>query len=156
MSHYVIRPAVEADQAAIKTLVRTAGINPMGLEWPRFLVADDDGKIIGAGQVKPHKDGSREVASIAVIPDRQGQGIATAIIQALIERESGPLHLMCQQDLEGFYGRAGFRRIDGDELPPYFRRIIRLAQIMAPVVSIVRREEMRLIVMKRDQPAVVT
>ena len=44
-------------------------------QWPNFVVAEDGGTIVGIGQVKTHGDGSRELASIAVIPARQSQGI---------------------------------------------------------------------------------
>jgi hypothetical protein len=33
------RPAQASDEAAIKALIRAVNINPMGLKWPRFLVA---------------------------------------------------------------------------------------------------------------------
>src|SRR4051812_37601455 len=105
-----IRPAVAADQAAIKRIIHEAEINPNHLDWPRFVVAEVGGKVVGVGQVKPHKDGSRELASIAVIPDYQRQGIASRIINTLLAREHEPLYLMCEVKNETFYERFGFRR----------------------------------------------
>ncbi len=85
---YTMRWADAEDEAAIKALVRSANINPLGIHWQRFLVAEDAsrtaGSIVGIGQIKVHGDGSRELASIATVPDRQGEGIATAIIEALL------------------------------------------------------------------------
>ena len=53
------RPAQASDEAAIKALIRTVNINPMGLKWQRFLVAlDKNGQLIGCGQIKSHRDGS--------------------------------------------------------------------------------------------------
>ena len=67
--------------------------------------------MVGMGQVKSHGDGSRELASIAVLPKRQGQHIGTAVINALLAREAGVvLHLSCRRELEGYYERFGFRR----------------------------------------------
>ncbi len=152
MSSYHIRAATEADQEAIKAIVHAAHINPMDLNWSRFLVAEEDDQIVGVGQVKPHGDGSREVASIATIPERQGQGIATAIIRALLERESGALYLMCQQQMAGFYERFGFRRAEQSELPTYFRRMMRVASIPGTIASVFAGQGIRLIVMIRDQP----
>jgi N-acetylglutamate synthase-like GNAT family acetyltransferase len=145
-----IRPATEVDQPTITAMIRTADINPMGLDWRRFLVAEEQGQIVGIGQIKPHGDGSRELASIAVSPDRQHQGIATRLIEALVASESGPLYLMCRQQLEGFYSRFGFNRLTGDQMPPYFRRMTRLAAIIIFVASRLRHEEIQLIVMKRN------
>jgi N-acetylglutamate synthase-like GNAT family acetyltransferase len=119
----VIRPAVARDDQIIKRIVRSARINPMDLNWRRFLVAEDDGQIIGVGQIRQHRDGSRELASIAVIPERERQGIASQIIRALIASEQGTLYLICRKPLETFYTRFGFRRASGDQLPPFFRRM---------------------------------
>jgi GNAT superfamily N-acetyltransferase len=118
-------------------MIRRAGLNPLSLGWPRFLIAEEvgrakAGRIAGIGQVKQHGDGSRELASIAVIPERQGQGIASRIIQALLAREPGPLYLTCRPELEPFYKRFGFRPVTSlSAMPPYFRRIYRLVQIFA-------------------------
>lgn len=119
----VIRAAAKADEAAIKRIVRAARINPTNLDWRRFLVAEVDGRIVGTGQVKPHRDGSRELASIAVVPAYQRQGVGGQIIRALIARENGPLYLTCRAPLGAYYPRFGFRAIGRDEMPPYFRRL---------------------------------
>ncbi|MBI3915308.1 MAG: GNAT family N-acetyltransferase, partial [Chloroflexi bacterium] len=89
-----IRPATEPDQATIKRIVRAARINPFDLKWQKFLVAEDADAIIGVGQIKTHDDGSRELASIAVVPEKQKQGIGAAIVRALMQAQTPPLYLM--------------------------------------------------------------
>jgi amino-acid N-acetyltransferase len=126
----VIHPAIADDQYAITAIVRAARINPSNLDWQRFLVAQWGQDIIGVGQVKPHGDGSRELASIAVIPEWQGQGVGGAIIRALLARETGTLHLMCALPTQGYYECFGFRRIERRDMPPYFRRLDRLVHII--------------------------
>lgn len=139
-----LRSAVRADDATIKKIVRAANINPMDLNWQRFIVAEEDGQIIGTGQIKPHNDGSRELASIAVVPERQGQEIGSRIIRALIERESGVLYLMCREKLGTYYPRFGFYAVADGQMPPYFRRIARAARIFSKIMGV------KLLVMKRD------
>ena len=119
-----LRDATAEDQPTIRQIVRAANINPTGLNWPRFIVAEDGGAIVGVGQVKPHRDGTRELASIAVLPARQGQGIGTAIIQDLVRRENATLHLTCRSRLQGYYERFGFRRLESRDYPPYFARML--------------------------------
>ncbi|MEA2634036.1 MAG: hypothetical protein QOH92_803, partial [Chloroflexota bacterium] len=102
----------------------------MSLNWPNFIVAEDAGAIVGIGQVKTHGDGTRELASIAVIPARQSQGIGGAIIETLLAREPGVVHLTCRSQLQGYYERFGFRRLDPAEFPRYFKR-------MVPVINLV-------------------
>ena len=88
---------------------------------------DGDGRVIGTGQIKPHGDGTREMASIAVEPERQGQGIGKAIIERLLAENALPLYLTCRARMEPYYVRFGFRALQAAEMPPYFRRIYRIA-----------------------------
>jgi amino-acid N-acetyltransferase len=141
-----IRPASADDQYAIKMIVRAALINPSNLDWQRFLLAQWGQDIIGVGQVKPHKDGSRELASIAVVPEWQGNGVGGALIRALLSREPGALHLMCNADREQYYERFGFKRLEHPALPPYFRRFMRLA----PILQLLSLNRIQLIVMGRE------
>ena len=140
-----IRAATEADQPTIRRLIKEVHLPRMNLQWANFVVAEEDHEVVGMGQVKSHGDGSRELASIAVVPARQDQGIGSAIIQALLAREPGVvLHLSCRRELEGYYERFGFRRLDPGELPPYFRRLV-------PVMNVVARMfRTQILVMSRD------
>jgi N-acetylglutamate synthase-like GNAT family acetyltransferase len=143
-----IRPATEADQPTIHRFVRDARLNPMNLNWPNFVMAEEDGGVVGVGQVKKHGDGSRELASIVVVPARQGQGIGSAVIKTLLASNAGVvLHLTCRSQLQGYYERFGFRRLNQDDYPPYFRRLI-------PVVNLVGRlRGLQILVMRREASA---
>lgn len=148
-SPIIIRRATREDQARIRAIVLAAGINPFSLNWQRFLVAEEHGRIVAVGQIKPHGDGSHELASIAVIRERRGQGLGSAIVQALLASHPGPLYLMCERRLERYYTRFGFRLIGRDEMPPYFRRIHRLAQLPRLVASLFGQDGPQLSVMQR-------
>ena len=147
-----IRDATEADQATIRRLIAEARINRMSLNWPNFVVAQDadseDGQIVGVGQVKAHDDGSRELASIAVIPARQRQGIGRAIIETLLAREPGAvLYLTCRRELQSYYEPFGFRLLVPSEYPPYFRRIVPLVNAAMRLL----RFGTQIVVMRRDK-----
>ncbi len=120
----------------------------MSLDWHRFVIAEDRGQVIGIGQVKPHDDGSRELASIAVIPERRGQGIGGEIIRTLLAKESTDVYLTCRSQLETYYTRFGFRRIDRDEMTPFFKKISRAVNMFSQVA----RGGIKVIVMKRSRP----
>ena len=115
----------------------------MSLNWPNFIVAED-GEVVGIGQVKAHHDGSRELASIVVVPARQGSGIGSTVISTLLESHPGVLHLTCRRELQGFYERFGFRRLDRAEYPPYFARMIPLVNLFGRLggilILVMRRE----------------
>jgi amino-acid N-acetyltransferase len=144
-----IHPANAANQPAIRAIVYAARINPLGLDWRRFLVAEEQGRVVGVGQVKPHADGSRELASLAVIPERQARGIGGALIEALLAREPGPVYLMCMDWLEAYYQRFGFRRLGRAELPASFRFVGRFAPALA-MISALFGKRVQPIVMRRD------
>ena len=141
----MIRPAREAEAAQIKDLIHSVGINPMGLDWKRFVVAvNDHDEMIGCGQLKPHGKDILELASLAVYPEHRGKGVAGALIEYLLKDSPRPLYLMCESSLGPFYEKFGFRGISYEEMPRYFQRISKLAGL---VTSLARREE-RLLVMK--------
>jgi N-acetylglutamate synthase-like GNAT family acetyltransferase len=148
----VIRAATAGDQAAIRGIIRAAQLNPMSLDWPRFVVAEDEGQVVAVGQVKPHSDGSRELASIAVIPSRQRAGLGRQIIRALLAREPGPLYLVCMDHNDSYYQQFGFRRVEAPALPPALRRIYRVGRALTAVAVRLARQQGHLIAMYRPAP----
>jgi N-acetylglutamate synthase-like GNAT family acetyltransferase len=147
---FQIRSAQTADQKVIRQIVRQSRINPFGTHWGNFLVAEVDGQIAGIGQIKIHGDGSRELASIAVRPEFRRQGIASAIIDALLAGEDRVLYLTCMRPMEGFYQPFGFRRATGADLSPYMARLERLNQWFKRAASLVTSRQVSGIIMRRD------
>jgi len=146
MTTYTLRPANSADFPTIKNLVRSAQINPTGLKWPRFVVAENDlGEVIGCGQIKPHRDGSFELASLVVAENYQGQGIARSLVAHLTSNHQDTLYLMCRSSLGEFYQKLGFTPVSEPQMPPYFRRISRLASL----VEFLQKEGETLLVMRK-------
>ena len=84
-----IRPARPEDQETIVSYVRQAKINPRNLHWENFLVAEENGKLVGMRQVKVHKQGTREVGSGFVLPEYRRQGISAHLMNEILSREQG-------------------------------------------------------------------
>lgn len=145
MINFTLRSARESESSQIKGLIHLVGINPMDLNWKRFVVAvNDQDEMIGCGQIKPHGTEILELASIAVHPEFQGKGIGSAIIQHLLANSPRPMYLMCESSRGSLYEKFGFYAITYDEMPRYFQRISKLAGLMT---TLARRDE-RLLVMK--------
>ena len=134
MANFTLRKASESDFAFIKQLVKDSNINPFGLSWERFIVAESAGEFVGCGQLKPHGDGSVELASLAVLPKYRGQGVAVLLINHLIATGPRPLYLTCRSELRSFYEKYNFRVLATDEMTPYFRRLYRFASIFIKFV----------------------
>lgn len=131
MTEVLLRPAVKTDFPAIKMLIHESQINPNGLDWTRFTVAETpEGQFIGCGQLKPHPAGILELASLAVIPSQRGKGVARLLIQKLAAEAPGPLYLTCRSQLGPFYEKFGFRGISGQALPKYYQRLSRIAGLI--------------------------
>jgi N-acetylglutamate synthase-like GNAT family acetyltransferase len=149
LAEYFLRPAAEADFPEIKALIRQVRINPTGLDWRRFTVAviapvppapaplangieaevARPGRMIGCGQLKPVPGGLTELASLAVRPAYRHQGIARALIEHLLANAPRPVYLTCRSSLGKLYEKFGFRVLEADETPLYYRRLQRLAGV---------------------------
>jgi N-acetylglutamate synthase-like GNAT family acetyltransferase len=145
-----IRPARQEDQETIVGLIRQAKLNPRNLHWEHFLVAEENGRILGIRQVKVHERGTREIASGFVLPEYRRQGISARLMNELLGRETGTLYTMVNEKRAPYYEPFGFRRVDIDQLPPDFRKEYRIGRIVTSLISMFRKEKVRIIPLKRD------
>jgi N-acetylglutamate synthase-like GNAT family acetyltransferase len=144
---YSLRQANAADAATIRQIISQVHINPTGLNWQRFILAvDRQGIIIGCGQLKPHGDSSLELASIAVLPEWRGKGVARTIIEHLLEQHPGTLYLTCRAELGPLYQKFEFQVVNTAEMPPYFKRLSRLINLFPRL----RHQPDRLLVMRKN------
>src|SRR5678815_3334267 len=96
----------------IRDRIHAARLNPRGLDWQRFLVAEADGRIVGIRQVKQHAGGTREVGSGYVLPDYRRQGISKALMDTLLSREAGTLYTLVDAKWIPYYEQFGFQRVE--------------------------------------------
>jgi N-acetylglutamate synthase-like GNAT family acetyltransferase len=130
---FTIRSADAGDESMIKAMIRAERLDPFNVHWQNFLVAEEAGRVIGIGQVKPYRSG-RELGSLAVAADRRQSGVGGAIIHALIERERGPLLLFCLAFREPYYAKFGFRRCRLGELPGEFKLKYAMGAILSRLI----------------------
>jgi N-acetylglutamate synthase-like GNAT family acetyltransferase len=94
------------------------------------IAINENGEMLGCGQIKPHGDGTRELASLAVWPRFQGQGVGHAILQHMLASAQPPLYLTCRAKLRPFYERFGFYSLVYKQMPPYFRRLWQITRVV--------------------------
>jgi len=145
-----VRKAGRHDQAAITALVRQARLNPRNLAWQRFMVAEIDQEIVGVAQVRHHPDGAHELASLVVPAAMRGQGIATALIDALLAAKHGEVYTLIDRRYRSHFERWGFRPVDRAQLPRSVSRTYRIGRAVTAVAFLLRRESIRIVALKRS------
>jgi N-acetylglutamate synthase-like GNAT family acetyltransferase len=115
-----IRAARAEDQKIITAMVRGARLNPLDLDWHRFLVAEEESGVVGVGQIRPHV-GAPELASLVVRAGRRGQGVGKQLVHALAADSPGTLYLFCRPQLGSYYAQFGFSVCSVQEAPPSLR-----------------------------------
>ena len=143
------RHATELDQQAIRALVHSERLNPIGINWPNFLVAAIGDRIVGAAQIRKHSDGSRELGSLVVAKDARGHGIASRMIDTLIAEAREPIWLITTEPLAGVYARWGFQQIEPRAAPVKVRRNYRMGSLARIVSFFMRRPMRRLVILER-------
>jgi len=147
-----IRPARQEDQHTIIDFIHQAHINSRNLNWERFLVAEEEGRVIGIRQVQIHSAGTREVGSGFVLPEYRKRGISAQLMNAILNREKGTLYLMCRDKWIPYYEQFGFRQAALDQLPADFLKQYRIGRFITSFISIFQKEKIHIIPMRREQP----
>jgi len=84
-----------------------------------FLVAEEDGVVVGCCALEIIWSDLAEVKSLAVAPGRKGQGIGRALVEASVEqaRQLGVPRVFALTLEPGFFERIGFSVLGMNELP---------------------------------------
>jgi amino-acid N-acetyltransferase len=85
-----------------------------------FTVAEIDGKVVGCGAVHVLWEDLAEVRSVAVESTVRGKGVGHGILEVLIKRaaELGVKRIFCLTFETQFFGRHGFKEIEGTPVSP--------------------------------------
>jgi amino-acid N-acetyltransferase len=124
-----IRPATESDIEAISALINHfAAQNLMlprsesqvAIALPDFLVAEEDGRLVGCGSLIALTPFLAEIRSLAVAPHYQGNGLGAHIVASLLEvaRQRG-VERVCALTLRPvFFRNQGFQVTERFSLTP--------------------------------------
>ncbi|MGQ9823375.1 MAG: N-acetyltransferase [Desulfotomaculales bacterium] len=124
----LIRKAKLSDIEAIHNLISYYAERNLMLARPRavlyeavreFTVAEENGRLVGAGSLHIIWEDLGEIRALAVDPLYTGQGIGRTLVKAFIEeaRELELPRVFALTYQEGFFTRCGFRVIPKEELP---------------------------------------
>ena len=85
-----------------------------------FMVAVEDGQVIGCGALHVLWEDLAEVRSVAITETLRGNGIGNLILERIIERarQLGLSRIFCLTFETKFFGRHGFEEIQGTPVEP--------------------------------------
>jgi N-acetylglutamate synthase-like GNAT family acetyltransferase len=150
---FTIRHATERDQSAITALVYSERLNPIDLDWRRFVIASDHTGVLGAVQLREHDDRSRELGSLVVRNDARGRGIAARLIDALLAPVATRVLMITGARFAHHYARWGFARIEPETAPTSILRNYYFGRIVGWVLSFFSgRPPKMLAVLQRSGP----
>jgi N-acetylglutamate synthase-like GNAT family acetyltransferase len=130
-------------------MVRRARLNPVGLNWERFVIAERDSRTVGVAQLRRHSDGATELASLVVEPDERRHGIAMQMVDALLADVAAPVYTMIDRRFVEHFARWGFAPVDPSQLPPSVSRGFRIGRVVTAVGSVLRRQRIRIVPLLR-------
>lgn len=123
-----IRKALLTDIPPVTELINSYARN--GIMLPRtefemaenirdFLVACDDGRMVGCGALHFYTPYSGEIRSLAVEPGLKTRGIGRMLVEALEAEasEHGLASIFAFTYVDGFFRKMGFAEVDRGELP---------------------------------------
>ncbi len=125
----VIRPARTADIRAIRKIIDTYVLGKRLLSKEtvtlyetvqEFTVAESNGEVVGCGALHILWEDLAEIRTVAVLEKMRGQGVGNAIISSIVERakEIGVERIFCLTFETDFFGRNGFKVIEGTPVEP--------------------------------------
>ena len=145
-----IQRAIAADQSALVALIRNERLNPNGLFWEKFIVATQANRLIGAVQIRRHADGSRELGSLVVAPDKRGAGLAGELIDAVLSTETGRVLMVTGKAHAAHYARWGFVSVSASHISGRVRLNFFLGQLIGGAHAVVTgRPINRLVILRR-------
>jgi GNAT superfamily N-acetyltransferase len=108
------------------------------------LVAELEGQRVGLGRLIEHEPGVIELGGIWTDPAARGQGVATAMVAALLER-AGPVKLWCIPfaHLAAFYESFGFEAARPPWPPAIAAKVAGLRDEHMPSIVVLVREPRR-------------
>ena len=121
-----VRSAKTSDVAAIESLLLASQLLPEGIKdhIANFLVAEEEGKIIGVGGFENCGGGVGLLRSIAVLQERQNQGIAAQLYEQVAAHacHSGVSGLyLLTTTAQGYFAKLGFECIERAKAPESIR-----------------------------------
>jgi len=135
-----VGPALPKDLDQIEKLIGSVGGDQDRIETDQFAVARDaNQQVIGCARLKPYTE-FVELASLAVSEELRGCGVGQEIISRLLQEQQGPIYLLCEDHLIGFFRGFGFDLIPITDMLPGLESKLEWYITQAGHINVMKRE----------------
>ena len=135
-----VGPALPKDLDQIEKLIDSVGGDQDRIETDQFAVARDaKQQVIGCARLKPYPE-FVELASLAVSEELRGCGVGQEIISQLLQEHQGPIYLLCEDHLIGFFREFGFDLIPNTDMLPGLESKLEWYITKAGHINVMKRE----------------
>jgi N-acetylglutamate synthase-like GNAT family acetyltransferase len=132
--------------------MRGERVNPLGIDWPNFVVATRDGEVVGCVQLRPAGRSAVELGSGVVRADLRRRGLGARLIDAALARAGERRVLMLTAaEHERYFARWGFRPVGLAAAPWPVRRNWLLGQAGSVVALAHGLRPRRLAILVRER-----
>lgn len=123
ISNATYEKATPKDEQEIINLLQSLNGDRANFDINKFYVAKNEEEIIGCVRIKVFDGGCLELASLAVQPNYQNQGVGSKLVTTLLQAEiSRPIFLLTSLDKESFYKKFDFAVVEPLNLPDEFKK----------------------------------
>lgn len=99
--------------------------------------------------MRRHPDGSRELASLVVLPEHRDRGLAGRMVDALLADEPGPVFTLVDRRYARHFTRWDFHPVGPGDLPRSMARQLRIGRLVTGIGSVLIRRRIRLQPLRR-------
>ncbi|MBP7000607.1 GNAT family N-acetyltransferase [Amaricoccus sp.] len=145
-----VRPAVAGDMPAIRGLMAGERVNPTGIDWRNFLIAEAADGVVGIVQLRPAGPGAVEIGSLVVRAGLRGGGLGRRLVDAAVAATGGRRAFVVTAAARApFFAAWGFRPVPARSAPWSVRRNWLLGQAGSLVALAHGTRPRRLAVLER-------
>ncbi len=113
---YVVGEPSDAEQ--IRELLLGESADERDIIPAMFILAKDNGVVVGCARIKVLEDAVFELSSLFVKPEYRGQGMGRSLVSKIISKDHRrPIYLLTMKETIPFYEVNGFTAINPKELP---------------------------------------
>ncbi|CAM9285313.1 unnamed protein product [Hapterophycus canaliculatus] len=123
------RPAMKTERGAIQEILLGMLMNPLSIDVDNFLCVEEEGVLVGFGQIRPIGGSDFELASVHVRESHRQRGIGSRLVCRLVDKftstygskKLGNLYLITLASTVPFYEKNRFSTIPNDDTPTVLR-----------------------------------